>query len=121
MVVFDWTISLGTVLIALGFVGTVLTVSTKLGRYMQKLDDFMEKQIEINEDRTTQIDKMNEELGKLNEIMIKLAATTSDINHISTRLNRNESVLDELRHWRGFVDPTIPQVHRPSGGGSSES
>jgi len=89
MIEFSWTISIGTIIEVVTIIGGG---STFLWSMKYRIDQM-----------TTDIHDLKTEIGKLSEVLTKLAVQDQRILSI-------EKNLDELRHGIGFVN-VKPQAH----------
>ena len=81
-------------------VGGVGVVVYKLGRAMEKFES-------VGKQQAKEITELKGEVKIIGEVLIKIALTTQRQDTLEERINRNETMLDELRRGEGFIQKKI--------------
>jgi prefoldin subunit 5 len=89
----DWNIRFGDLAVVASLGGTCLFYATKIGRFSEMIEN-MQKQIEKLEDTTK----------KIADVVTAQAVQDTRLNNISSRMNRVDENIEDLRRGRGYIN-----------------
>ena len=100
--VLDWGYKLGEILT---FVAGVVGLIWKLGRDTSNLRGDMKSQAEKLEITLQQqnvvVGELKDDIKTLNKLITEVAVQTQRLDHMTERMNRQDKLIDELRHEQG--------------------
>ena len=88
----EWSVRFGDVLVIASFAGWGLLYIFKVGGYAQ-----------VGSEMKKDIEELKADVKNMTKVLIELSVQKTRLDLMAERINRQDALLDELRHGKGYI------------------